>query len=132
MSQDANSFMWESAKSFAAYSDEHGISRWSKRVLFLANNLTKAQVNDFTCFKQCKVFMAEATAKFPLLFVMIDYQRIPAESWFSHLNLKTVLFQNPFATDAFTYPDELQVKIIKLQANDHLRDKFNEGLVFFN
>ena len=42
------------------------------------------------------------------------------------------LFQNPFEADVDSCPDELQMEVIELQANDLFKDKFNrDGLVAF-
>ena len=41
------------------------------------------------------------------------------------------LFQNPFEADVASCSDELQLKIVDLQANDLLTDKFKEGLLNF-
>lgn len=104
----------------------------SKLVLFLE----QVQANNLTHFQQCKVFMAEATAEFPTSFAceIIKDLQLQFQQRFSDLDSKAEevrLFQNPFEADVASCPDELQLEVIELQANDLLRDKFKEGLVGF-
>ena len=80
--------------------------------------------------------MAEATADFPTSFAckIIKYLQLQFQERFSDLYSMAEelrLFQNPFEADVTSCPDELQLEVIELQANDLLRDKFKEGLMGF-
>ena len=80
--------------------------------------------------------MAEATAEFPTSFAceIIKDLQLQFQERFSDLDSKAEklrLFQNPFEADVASCPDELQLEVIELQANDLLMDKFKEGLVGF-
>ena len=80
--------------------------------------------------------MVEANTEFPLAFAcgIIEDLQQQFQERFADLCAKADelrLFQNPFEADVAACPDELQMELIELQANDLLRDKFKEELVEF-
>ena len=99
--------------------------------------LKQVQANNLTHFQQCKVFMDEATVELPTSFAceIIKNLQKQFQERFSDLDSKAGevrLFQNPFEADVDSYPDELQMEVIELQANDLFKNKFNrDGLVAF-
>jgi len=98
--------------------------------------LKQVQVMNLTHFQNCKETMVEANTEFPLAFAcgIIEDLQQQFQERFADLCAKADelrLFQNPFEADVAACPDELQMELIELQANDLLRDKFKEGLVEF-
>ena len=66
--------------------------------------------------------------------MIIKDLQLQFQEWFSDLDSKAEevrMFQNPFEEDVASCPDELQLEVIELQANDLFRYQIKEGLVGF-
>lgn len=80
-----------------------------------------------THFLKCKIFVAEATGEIPTPFACEIIKDLQVQ--FSDLDSKAEnvrQFRNPLEANVASCVDTIQLEVIKLQADDLLRDTFKD------
>uniref|UniRef100_A0AAG5DQE7 SPIN-DOC-like zinc-finger domain-containing protein n=1 Tax=Anopheles atroparvus TaxID=41427 RepID=A0AAG5DQE7_ANOAO len=98
--------------------------------------LQQLQIKNLTHFPECHKLKEQAKAEFPVNYAcdLISNLQKQFNERFAELDERASeirIFQNPFEAVVLDCPNEIQLELLEIQANDNLKDKFKEGLIDF-